>query len=151
MPFVLNSTFANNDYIPRKYTCDGSNVSPPLKWHTAPDATKSFALIVEDPDEQPATWTHWVLYNIPAETNCLSSAFPAALELPDGSKIGRNSWEWTGYNGPCPSDGVHRYVFKLYALDTILEMNAGANKAQLVAAMAGHVLAMTELTGLYSR
>lgn len=149
MTFELKSSFANEGYIPREYTCDGNNVSPPLRWHTAPDTTKSFALIIEDPDVQPATWTHWVLYNIPAEADHLPSGFPSDPALSDGIRSGLNSWGWTGYNGPCPSDGIHRYFFKLYALDIVPDLPAGASKEQLMTSISGHILAEAGLMGFY--
>ena len=140
--------------IPVRYTCDGADVSPPLSWQGIPDGTRSLALIVDDPDApNPAaprmTWVHWVLYNIP----------PAAAELPEdgshklpaGVKEGRNDWKRTGYGGPCPPVGRHRYYFKLYALDTVLANLGQPGKAELEAAMQGHILQQAELIGTYQR
>lgn len=152
MAFQLTSTaFAAGEKIPRKYTCDGDDISPPLQWTDAPQNTQSFALISDDPDAPVGTWVHWVLYNVPGTSTSLPEAVPKQDELPDGSRHGRSSWGRSAYGGPCPPGGTHRYFFKLYALDTVLELAAGAGKEQLLQAMEGHILAQTELMGLYSR
>ena len=152
MPFELTSTaFAPGEPIPQKYTCDGEDISPPLQWSDPPQGTQSFALIADDPDAPLGTWVHWVLYNLPAETRALPEAVPPQAELPDGSRHGQNSWRRLDYGGPCPPSGTHRYFFKLYALDTVLDLKAGANKKQVLKAMEGHILAQTELMGVYSR
>ena len=152
MPFALTSTaFGPSAPIPRHYTCDGRNVSPPLQWHDPPSGTKSFALIMDDPDAPGGVWVHWVLYNLPPDARALPEAVPPDATRPDGSRQGLNSWPQLGYGGPCPPSGTHRYVFKLYALDTMLDLAAGANKAQLLKAMAGHILAQAELIGTYAR
>lgn len=152
MAFELTSTaFAAGEKIPRKYTCDGDDISPPLQWSDAPQNTQSFALISDDPDAPVGTWVHWVLYNVPGTTTALPEAVPKQDELPDGSQHGRSSWGRSAYGGPCPPGGTHRYFFKLYALDTVLDLAAGAGKEQLLQAMEGHILAQTELMGLYSR
>jgi hypothetical protein len=152
MGFTLSSTaFAEEDRIPRKYSCDGDDISPPMQWTDPPEGTMSFALIADDPDAPVGTWVHWVLYNLPANINSLPEAFPSDADLPDGSKNGENSWRRLGYGGPCPPSGTHRYFFKLYALDLILDMIAGATKEQLLQAMEGHILAETELMGTYTR
>jgi len=152
MPFELTSTaFASGELIPRKYTCDGEDISPPLQWNNPPRDTQSFALIADDPDAPRGTWVHWVLYNLPAETRALPEAVSPDAELPDGSRHGKNSWRRLGYGGPCPPSGTHRYFFKLYALDTMLNLAAGANKKQLLRAMEGHILAQAEVMGLYTR
>lgn len=152
MAFELTSTaFAAGEKIPRKYTCDGDDISPPLQWSDAPQNTQSFALISDDPDAPVGTWVHWVLYNVPGTSTSLPEAVPKQDELPDGSRHGRSSWGRSAYGGPCPPGGTHRYFFKLYALDTVLELAAGAGKEQLLQAMEGHILAQTELMGLYSR
>ena len=148
--FQLTSpAFAHEDAIPGKYTCDGDDTSPALAWTKPPAGTESFALIMDDPDAPGGTWVHWVLYNIPADVRKLAEAFPADAELSDGSRNGKNSWPKSGYGGPCPPSGTHRYYFKLYTLDTMLDLAAGANKAQLLKAMEGHILAQTELMGTY--
>ncbi len=139
--------------IPRRYTCQGEDVSPPLTWEGAPEATKSFALIVDDPDApDPAapklTWVHWVVWDIPATTSALDEAIAS---LPSPAKSGLNDWQRTGYGGPCPPIGRHRYFHKLYALDTVLGHLGRPTKADLLAAMTGHVLAEAELIGTYQK
>jgi Raf kinase inhibitor-like YbhB/YbcL family protein len=152
MSFKLTSTaFASGESIPRKYTCDGEDISPPLQWSDPPQGTRSFALIADDPDAPLGTWVHWVLYNLPAEARTLSEAVPSDADLADGSRHGQNSWRRLGYGGPCPPGGTHRYFFKLYTLDKMLDLSAGANEKQLLKAMAGHILAQTELMGRYTR
>ena len=149
--FELSSpAFAEGASIPQKYTCDGDDVSPPLAWQDPPDGTQSLALIVDDPDAPRGTWVHWVLYNLPAETRALPEALPSQAELPDGSQHGENSWQRLGYGGSCPPSGPHHY-FKLYALDTVLALEAGAEAGELSAAIEGHILGHGELMGTYSR
>jgi Raf kinase inhibitor-like YbhB/YbcL family protein len=156
MPLTLSSPgFATGSAIPPTYTCDGKDMSPVLTWAGAPAGTKSFALIVDDPDApDPAapkmTWVHWVLYNLPATTDRLPEAV-APDQLPAGTKQGKNDWKQTGYGGPCPPIGRHRYFFKLYALDTILPDLKEPTKAALEQAMKGHVLDQVELMGTYQR
>ncbi len=152
MTFELTSTaFANGDPIPMKYTCDDQDISPPLQWKDPPEGTRSFALICDDPDAPMGTWVHWVLYNLPGSTLSLLEAVPSVADLPNGSRHGQNSWGRSDYGGPCPPGGTHRYFFKLYALDTELELAAGASKDELLRVMDGHVLASTETRGVYSR
>jgi Raf kinase inhibitor-like YbhB/YbcL family protein len=152
MVFELTSAaFAHEESIPGRYTCDGDDVSPALQWSDPPAGTQSLALIVDDPDAPMGAWVHWVVYNLPAETRALPEAVSSNTDLPDGSRHGQNSWRRTDYGGPCPPSGVHRYVFKLYALDTVLGLEAGASKEQLLQAMEGHILAQTELIGTYTR
>ena len=156
MAFTLTSTaFDPGAAIPPEYTCDGADRSPPLRWSGAPPGTRSFALIVDDPDApDPAapkmTWVHWVLYNIPADARGLAEAIaPAAL--PAGTREGKNDWKRTGYGGPCPPIGRHRYFHRLYALDTMLPRMERPTKAELLAQMKGHILATTELIGTYQK
>jgi Raf kinase inhibitor-like YbhB/YbcL family protein len=152
MPFELTSSaFAAGGSIPSRYTCDGEDISPPLAWTDPPQGTQSFALICDDPDAPVGTWVHWVLYNLPAETQTLPGAVPPDADLPGGGQHGENSWRRLGYGGPCPPSGTHRYFFKLYALDTVLDLAAGAGKKQLLRAMEGHILAQAELMGVYAR
>lgn len=152
MSLSLSSTaFQHEGTIPAEYTCDGEDVSPPLQWGNVPDATRSFALIADDPDAPVGTWVHWVLYNLPSEASGLPESMPPDADFPDGSRHGKNSWGRLGYGGPCPPGGTHRYFFKLYALDKLLELPTGASKDQLLKAMEGHVLAETRLMGLYER
>jgi hypothetical protein len=151
MAFGLTSTaFVHGDTIPKKYSCDGEDVSPPLQWSDPPPGTQSFALIVDDPDAR-GTWDHWLIFNLPAGTLILPEAVPTEGDLPDGSKQGHNSWQKLGYGGPCPPRGPHRYYFKLYALDTVIDLTAGATKEKLLQAIEGRILAQTELMGKYTR
>jgi len=152
---IASSAFAPNASIPSLYTCDGKDVSPPLAWSGAPAGTKSFALIVDDPDApDPAapkmTWVHWVLYNIPATAPGLSEAVKSTA-LPGGTREGLNDWGRTGYGGPCPPVGRHRYFHKLYALDVVLTPLSRPDKAALERAMQGHVLMRAELIGTYQK
>ncbi len=145
--------FANRGSIPEKFTCDGKDVSPALSWSHVPGNTRSFALIVDDPDApDPArprrTWVHWILYNIPAGVRFLPEGIKA---LPKGTLQGLNDWGKTGYRGPCPPMGKHRYFFKLYALDTVLPDLHHPTKAALLNAMKGHILEKTERVGVYRR
>ncbi|MDA2933605.1 YbhB/YbcL family Raf kinase inhibitor-like protein [Acidobacteria bacterium AH-259-D05] len=152
MPFQLTSTSFNaGEHIPRKYSCDGEDVSPPLTWSDAPKGTESLALIVDDPDAPVGTWVHWVLYNLPAKIHALPEGISPDAELADGGRHGTNSWGRLGYGGPCPPGGTHRYFFKLYALDMVLDLAVGSDKEQLLKAMEGHTLAQTELMGRYRR
>jgi Raf kinase inhibitor-like YbhB/YbcL family protein len=148
MTFQLTSeAFAPGQPIPAKYSCDGQDSSPPLQWSDPPAGTRSFTLIMDDPDAPAGVWDHWLLFNLPADTRSLAErATP-----PAGTRGGRNSWGRTGYGGPCPPRGTHRYFFKLYALDTNLELAAGATKKELLQAMEGHLLAQAELMGTYAR
>jgi len=152
MAFELSSSaFAQGQPIPVKYTCDGEDVSPPLEWVDPPQGVQSFVLINDDPDAPVGTWDHWIFYNLPGEARSLLEAAPSDAELPDGSRHGQNSWRRLGYGGPCPPSGMHRYFFKLYALDTTLDLAPGANKKQLLQAMEGHILGQAELMGVYGR
>ncbi len=148
---VTSTAFDSGGTIPKKYTCDGADVSPPLAWQGAPDSTKSFAVICDDPDAPMGTWVHWVLFNLPADTVRLPENIPPDEELENGARQGRNDFGRIGYGGPCPPSGTHRYFFKVYALDTKLGLAAGATKADVVKAMAGHILAEGHLVGRYSR
>jgi len=156
MSFNLSSPdFIHLGEIPKTFTCDGNDSSPALSWSGLPAHTKSLVLIVDDPDApDPAnpkmTWVHWLLYNIPAATTELPRAV-AASALPAGTQQGKNDWKRTGYGGPCPPVGRHRYFHKLYALDIDLPDLHQPNKTQLEAAMAGHIIAHTELLGTYQR
>jgi Raf kinase inhibitor-like YbhB/YbcL family protein len=152
MTMILSSSaFADQGEIPTRYTCQGDDCSPPLSWSGVPAGTTSLALIVDDPDApDPAapkmTWVHWLLYNLPAETTGLAEAVRA---LPAGTREGVNDFKRTSYGGPCPPIGRHRYFHKLYALDTTLPDLNSPNKAALERAMAGHILAQTQLMGTY--
>lgn len=154
MSMVLTSpAFEPEGTIPPRYTCDGTDNSPALVWHDVPDSAKSLVLIVDDPDApDPAaprmTWVHWLVYNLPPNTGGLPEA---VTQLPDGAMEGSNNWHRTGYGGPCPPIGRHRYFFKLYALDTVLPDLDRPDKALLEAMMDGHVLAECHLIGTYQR
>lgn len=151
MSIELSSpAFADGDAIPAKYSCDGEDVSPPLQWRNVPQGAQSLALIMDDPDAPRGTWVHWVLYDIPPETGELPENVAPDDFLPGGSQ-GNSSWNRIGYGGPCPPGGSHRYFFKLYALDALLNLDPGATKEQLLAAMEGHILAQGELMGTYAR
>jgi len=151
MAFLLTTTaFENGAMIPKKFTCDGPDTSPPLKWTEPPKGTKSFAVIVDDPDAPSGTWVHWVLYDVPAETRELSEGVRKDRQLPNGALQGRNDFGKIGYNGPCPPrGGPHRYFFKLYALDARTNLKAGASKSEVERAMKGHILAQTEIVGRF--
>jgi len=152
MSLVLKSAaFSEGGWIPEKYTCDGDNVSPPLEWSGLPAGTASLALICDDPDAPMGTWVHWVVFNIPSETDGLPENVPPERELKQGGLQGINDFRKIGYGGPCPPGGTHRYFFKLYALDCRLDLPAGITKAQLMAAMEGHILDQAVLMGRYSR
>lgn len=151
MSFELRSSaFQQNLSIPTKYTCDGANVSAPLSWRDAPRETKSFALIVDDPDAPAGIWVHWMLYDLPAGSHALAEAIPNQETLGNGAKQGVNDFGKIGYVGPCPPRGLaHRYFFKLFALDRMTELKPRATKQQLVDAMNKHILAEAELVGTY--
>ena len=151
---ISSSSFTAQGSIPSKYTCEGSDTSPPLAWSGAPSSAKSLALIVDDPDApDPAapkmTWVHWVLYNLPTQTTALAEG--ASKSTPAGARDGLNDWKRPGYGGPCPPIGRHRYFFKLYALDVVLPDLGKPSKAALLKAMEGHVVASAELVGTYQK
>ncbi len=148
----LSSSSFQGSNIPAKFTCGGAGVSPQLAWDAAPAGTASFALLVLDPDAPGRTFVHWVLYDLPAATRALPEGVPAQGELPDGSRQGRNDFGSLGYGGPCPPGHTpHHYHFTLYALDAKLNLPVGATRAQVEAAMKGHVLASGELVGVFQR
>lgn len=153
LPVVLKSTaFEAGQPIPAKYTGDGADASPPLTWSGVPEGTVSQALVCEDPDAPRGVWTHWVLYNLPAEARQLSEGVPAKEALPDASLQGKNDFRKTGYGGPAPPPGKpHRYFFQLYALDAKPALKPGATRPQLLAAMKGHILGQGSLMGTYGR
>ena len=153
MAFELTSSaFKQNEAMGKDYTCDGPDMSVPLKWKDAPERTRSFALVVDDPDAPRGTWVHWVLYDLPADVGELSSAIGHEDSLPDGTKQGKNDFGKIGYGGPCPPAGpAHHYHFKLYALDQMTGLKSKATKQQLLDAMKGHVLAEAKLIGTYKR
>jgi len=154
---MTSTAFAEGQPIPEKHTCQGRDLSPPLKWTNAPANTRSFALIADDPDAPDPkapkmTWVHWVLYDLPATTIELAEDLAKTPALPNGAKQGLTDFKRTGYGGPCPPPGgAHRYFFKLYALDAVLDLKPGATKKELLKAMEGHVLAEGQLMGTYQR
>lgn len=159
MAFQLSSTaFRDGESIPKKYTGDGADVSPPLTWTSPPEGAQSFALINDDPDAPVGTWVHWLIYGIPGGARQLAEAIPPNKELSDGAKQGRNDFRKIGYRGPAPPSRratarprPHRYFFKLYALDAAPGLTAGATKADVLKAIDGHVLAEAQLMGRYGR
>lgn len=152
MGFEIRSpAFQQDGMIPSRYTCDGDDISPELTWSDVPEGTRSLALICDDPDAPMGTWVHWVIYNIPPDKRSLAEAFPKDKKIPDGTLQGITDFRRTGYGGPCPPGGTHRYYFKLYALDTVLSLSAGKTKQELLDAMKGHQLAEAGLMGRYKR
>jgi Raf kinase inhibitor-like YbhB/YbcL family protein len=152
---LTSPAFTTKAAIPARHTCDGAETSPPLRWSGVPEGTRSLALVVDDPDApDPAapqrTWVHWVLYDLPPSADGLAEGV-AIARLPAGTREGSNDWRRTGYGGPCPPIGRHRYFFRLYALDVVLPDLQRPDKATLAKAMAGHVLAQAELVGTYQR
>ena len=148
---LTSASFSEGAMIPKQYTCDGKDISPPLAWSGVPPSAVTLALIADDPDAPTGVWVHWVLFNIPLSTQNLPENVPARKALPDGAKQGTNDFGRIGYGGPCPPGGTHRYFFKLYALDAELKLDAGASKAQLLKAMEGHILAQGQLMGRFKR
>jgi Raf kinase inhibitor-like YbhB/YbcL family protein len=156
MSLTLNSTaFTHGGEIPSKYTCEGKDNAPPLFWDGVPEGARSLVLIVDDPDAPDPkapkmTWVHWVLYNLPPVAGTLKEG-ATSRDLPPGSKEGVNDWHRTGYGGPCPPVGRHRYFFKLYALDRVLEIGRNPTKGDVENAMRGHVIEQCELVGTYKK
>src|SRR5437879_6033782 len=150
--FLKTPAFQNGADIPVQFTCEGHDQSPPLQWGGAPKGTQSFALIVEDPDAPSGMFTHWVLFNLPANVAELPQGIPPGLHVASGGAHGTNDFGKLGYGGPCPPAGKpHRYIFKLYALDSKLDLSPGAKKSDVERAMEGHVVAHAEIMGKYQR
>lgn len=143
---ITCGAFSNSEMIPTRFTCDGQDVNPQLEWSTAPVGTRSLALIMDDPDAPGKTWVHWVVWNIPPDTRRIEE-----MAVPAGAIQGRNDWKRNAYGGPCPPSGTHRYFFRIFALDTTLELPDTTTKADLERAMEGHILARGELMGTYER
>jgi Raf kinase inhibitor-like YbhB/YbcL family protein len=144
---ILESeAFPEGGVIPGRHTCDGVDVSPPLSWRDAPAETVTFALVMDDPDAPAGTWVHWVLFDVPAAVSEIREG-----TTPRGSREGKNSWRRSGYGGPCPPSGTHRYVFRLYAVDCALGLASGTTATDLARALRGHVLAEARLMGRYAR
>ncbi len=153
---LASPAFKAKEKIPKKHTCDGENVSPRLEWTGTPEGTRSFAIVMDDPDAPPGTWIHWTLWNIPASATRLEEGVAKEAELPDGGIQGKvygvKDFTRLGYHGPCPPPGkAHRYFFRIYALDAVLDLKPSATRFDLDKAMKGHVLAEAELMGLYGR
>ena len=152
MQFKLTSpAFEEEGMIPKKYTCDAEDISPPLTWESVPEGTKSLAIICDDPDAPVGTWVHWVLFNLPPDTKKLIEEVSTTETLENGAKQGTNDFGNIGYGGPCPPGGTHRYFFKLYAMDIMLNLEAGIKKTDLLNAMEGHIIFETQLMGKYTR
>jgi Raf kinase inhibitor-like YbhB/YbcL family protein len=149
---IIESTaFKHKQPIPEQYTCDGADISPPLSWSNVPAGTKSIVLICDDPDAPAKTWVHWVVYALPATIDSLPENMPKTDTLPIGGKQGKTDFNRVGWNGPCPPGGTHRYFFRLYAIDTTLNLPAGKTRAEIEKSMNGHILATGELVGTYAR
>jgi Raf kinase inhibitor-like YbhB/YbcL family protein len=149
---ISSPAFQEQGRIPAKYTCDGEDVSPPLTWGEVPEGTQSFALIMDDQDAPGGMFTHWALFNLPANNHELPEAVPIQGQLANGALQGKNGFGEIGYGGPCPPPGhLHRYQFTVYALDQPLNLKAGASKKQVIDAMRGHTLAQGQLIGTYQR
>jgi Raf kinase inhibitor-like YbhB/YbcL family protein len=153
MAFAVSSpSFQNGGSIPKKFTCDGADVSPELQLTAPPTGTQSLALIADDPDAPVGTWIHWVLFDLPPETKALAEGVAKVEQPPTGGRQGRNDFRKLGYGGPCPPPGKpHRYFFRAYALDTKVDLKPGASRQQLDQAMQGHILATAEWMGKYQR
>jgi Raf kinase inhibitor-like YbhB/YbcL family protein len=151
--FQLRSdAFKEGETIPAQFTCEGADISPPLEWANVPNGTRSFALIMEDPDAPAGVWTHWVVFNLPAGMKLMDANLPKRPNLPGGGLQGTNSFGRTGYGGPCPPPGnAHRYYIHLYALDSTLNLQPGAQKEEVLAAMKGHILGEAQLMGRFKR
>lgn len=149
---ISSSAFEEGSRIPSKYSCQGEDVSPPLRWGEPPSGTQSFVLIMDDPDAPGGIFTHWVLFNLPSATQQLQEAIPSTAQLSDGSLQGENDFSKIGYGGPCPPSGrPHQYRFTVYGLDRMLDLKAGASKKQVLEAMEGHILGQGQLTGSFQR
>jgi Raf kinase inhibitor-like YbhB/YbcL family protein len=148
---LKSGAFKEGEFIPKKFTCDGENVSPPLEWGEIPKGTKSIAIICDDPDAPRGTWVHWVIYNIPPSTISLQENIPYEKVLEDGTIQGKNDFRKIGYGGPCPPNGIHRYFFKIYALSVTLALAPGLTKGELLHAMEEHIISEGKLMGKYNR
>ncbi|HLZ32690.1 MAG TPA: YbhB/YbcL family Raf kinase inhibitor-like protein [Nitrospira sp.] len=149
---LTSSAFHDGDTIPEKYTCEGHDVSPPLHWSVPPAGTRSYVIIADDPDAPVGTWVHWVIYNLPLDLRGLPEAVPPEERVLDGALQGLNDFKRLGYGGPCPPPGKpHRYYFRLYALDKVLDLKPRETKAHVLQACKGHILAEAQLMGRYAR
>ena len=148
---LFSPAFEHKTKIPARYTCSAEDISPELQWRDVPDGVQSFALIMDDPDAPVGTWVHWIAYNIPGDSTGLPEGFGKNGQLADGIIHGKNSGGKNYYNGPCPPSGTHRYFFKLYALDIVLDLPDGKTKPEVLKAIQGHMIGMAELIGTFSR
>lgn len=148
---LTSSVFTEGSMLPSRYTCDGQDISPPVNWKDVPAGTQSLTLISDDPDAPVGTWVHWVVFNIPPGAAGLDENIRPEKEFKNGMRQGNNDWPKIGYGGPCPPAGIHRYYFKLYAVDTMLDLKPGATKEDVLQAMKGHILAEAQLMGKYKR
>ena len=149
---VSSTVFREGETIPAKYTCQGEDISPSITWGEPPDGTRSLAIIVDDPDAPGGVFTHWIIFNLPADTRQLPAAVPTQPQLDSGARQGKTDFGRVGYGGPCPPPGKpHRYQFTVYALDRTLDLAAGASKSQVLEAMQGNILSRGRLTGIYER
>lgn len=149
---VTSPAFAEGEFIPRRYTCDGDDLSPPLEWLDVPSGARSMAVVCDDPDAPAGTWVHWVIYGLSAAVTGLAEGVRAVEVTADGAKQGVNDFRRIGYGGPCPPpDAAHRYFFRLYAMDCEVDLSPGATKAALLKAIEGHVVEEAALMGRYKR
>lgn len=148
---IKSTSFEDGAMIPKKYTCDGDNVSPPLSWTSGPATTKTYAIICDDPDAPFGTWVHWVIFNIPANVKELPENVAKFKLLANGAVQGWDSAHQLGYQGPCPPSGTHRYIFRIFALDVRMRLPPGSSAAELQKNIEGHILAKGQLTGRYKR
>jgi hypothetical protein len=148
---VTSTAFEDGAMIPSKHTCDGEDISPPLQWNEVPEGTKSIALIADDPDAPHGTWVHWVLYNLAADVRQLEEGMPVAAKLASGAKQGVTDFGRSGYGGPCPPSGTHRYYFTVYALDNVINASGQLDKSKLLKTMEGHILGQGQIMGKYRR
>jgi hypothetical protein len=148
---ITSPVFEDGGIIPKKYTCDDLDMSPPIEWSNVPEGTKTISIVCDDPDAPMKTWVHWVIFNIPGDVTRLPENVPPEKELENGAKQGMNDFYKVGYGGPCPPSGMHRYFFKIYALDITLDLPSGVSKSHLMIAMEGHVLSESHLMGTYTR
>lgn len=148
---LRSSAFSNGELMARRNSCDGDDISPPLSWRNLPSGVQSIALIVDDPDAPAGTWVHWLLFDLPADLNSLPEGLPKTENLSSGGRQGLNDFRRFGYDGPCPPRGTHRYFFKIFAVDSVLDLSGEVTKEKLLSALAGHVLATGQLIGRYRR
>ncbi len=148
---VRSSAFGEGERLSADFTCDGANMSPPIEWSGVPALAESLAVIVDDPDAPSGDWVHWLVYDLPSSLTQLTAGIPEAGRFSGGGSQGRTDFGSLGYKGPCPPSGMHRYFFKVYALDSALHLKPGATKKELLTAMQGHVLAEGRLMGTYER